>query len=152
MTDEQQDREDGFGDPTAEFLAAATRLAESVRPWLTAAMIEHAAHPDGAPGTCRLCAMSGAVGDHWDVLSVELAAEFAGFAERLRTDLQQLLEELFGTVSAALSVVLADYDGRVNRAPSTDADPEQPAADPTAAPRAGGQAGFQRIDIHLENP
>jgi hypothetical protein len=157
VSDEQQSRPEGeqFDGVTAEFIAAAARLADSVRPWVTAGAIEHAAHPEGEPGDCRFCAVASAVGGHWDSLAGELGTELGGFADRFRSDLQQLLQQVLTLVATAMSAMATDYEQKVGRSPSGFED-ERPGRDVPGGPSEPsgdvGQTGFQRIEIRLEDP
>lgn len=136
-------------DPSEEFLAAATRLFETARPWIAAGLAEHAAHPDGDPGACRLCALGGAVARHIEPFAVEASKSFGQFADEVLADLLELAEELLGSARVTLAAVAADYLTTVGRAPS---EPEDGTGVPEPGPgtaQSSQATGYERIVIDL---
>ncbi|WP_019204228.1 hypothetical protein [Tsukamurella sp. 1534] len=132
-------------DPSEEFLAAATRLFETARPWIAAGLAEHAAHPDGAPGGCRLCALNGAVARNLEPFAAEASKSFGHFADEVLTDLLRLAEELLGAARVTFAAVAADYLSTVRgEAPESSAAPAD-----SAAPPSSQTNGYERIDIRL---
>lgn len=140
-------------DPSEEFLASAARLFETARPWIAAALAEHSAHPDGAPGACRLCALGGAVARHVEPFAAEASKSFGHFADEVLADLLRLAEELLGSARVAAAAVAADYlstVGATHDAPDGAADAPGP---PTGDSAPSSQAtGYERIDVRLTGP
>ncbi|GAA1017225.1 hypothetical protein GCM10009551_105890 [Nocardiopsis tropica] len=135
-----------------EFAAAATRLFETARPWLSAALAEHAAHPVGEPGGCRLCALGGAVARNVEPFAEEAARSLGAFADEVLADLMKLAEELMGSARTTAAAVAADYLATVRGdAPAAPPDgPVTPADGPVAAPSPSSQhTGYERIDVQL---
>lgn len=137
-------------DASDEFLAAATRLFETARPWIAAGLAEHSAHPDGAPGACRLCALNGAVARHIEPFAAEASKSFGQFADEVLADLLRLAEELLGSARITFAAVAADYLSTVGRAPSEPDGAGAQEGDPEPDPGPSSQAtGYERIDISL---
>lgn len=136
-------------DPSEEFLTSAARLFETARPWIAAALAEHSAHPEGQPGSCRLCALGGAVARHIEPFATEASKSFGHFADEVLADLLRLAEELLGSARIAAAAVAADYLSTVSGAQAEDpgpAAPEEPAAPSSQA------TGYERIDVRLTGP
>ncbi|MCS3782259.1 hypothetical protein [Tsukamurella ocularis] len=134
-------------DPSDEFLASAARLFETARPWIAAALAEHAAHPEGAPGACRLCALRGAVGRHIEPFAAEASKSFGQFADEVLADLLRLAEELLDSARIAAAAVAADYFASVGG--ESRVAPEAPAAEPPAP--SSQASGYERIDVRLNS-
>lgn len=135
-------------DPSEEFLASATRLFETARPWVAAALAEHSAHPDGEPGACRLCALGGAVARHVEPFAAEASKSFGHFADEVLADLLRLVEELLGSARITAAAVAADYLDTVGR--DGPEEPQAPAAETEAPSSQAG--GYERIDVRLTDP
>lgn len=139
-------------DASDEFIAAATRMFETARPWIAAGLAEHAAHPDGAPGACRLCALNGAVAKHIEPFAAEASRSFGQFADEVLADLLKLAEELLGSARIAFAAVAADYSSTVTG--STDgaeAATDQDVPTPASQGQSSQTAGYERIDIQLSD-
>ena len=126
-----------------EFLAAATKLFETARPWIGVALAEHAAHPEAEPGNCRFCALSGALARNFEPFAGEASRMIGKFADEMMADLMRLVEELMGGARAAVTAVALDYASTVSGAGAAD-DSRDPS--PASAP---GPTGYERIDIRL---
>lgn len=133
-------------DPSEEFLASAARLFETARPWIAAALAEHSAHPDGAPGACRLCALGGAVARHVEPFAAEASKSLGHFADEVLADLLRLAEELLGSARIAAAAVAADYLSTVNGSRPEGAPGPVPEGDPPPSSQA---TGYERIDVRL---
>ncbi len=132
-------------DSAEEFLASATRLFETARPWIAAALAEHSAHPEGEPGACRLCALGGAVARHVEPFATEASKSLGRFADEVLADLLRLAEDLLGSARIAAAAVAADYLATVaGAAPPPDRPGGAEPADPPAQ-----QGGYERIDVRL---
>ena len=136
-------------DPSEEFLASATRLFETARPWIAAALAEHSAHPEGRPGSCRLCALGGAVGRHIEPFAADASKSLGHFADEVLADLLRLAEELLGSARIAAAAVAADYLSTVGGAPAEDPGPVAP-DEPTAP--SSQATGYERIDVRVTGP
>ncbi|GAB3127840.1 hypothetical protein GCM10027289_05940 [Tsukamurella serpentis] len=144
---------DPAGDSAEEFLTAATRLFETARPWLSAGLAEHSAHPDGVPGACRLCALNGAVARHLEPFASEATKSLGQFADELLADLLALAEELLGSARVAFAAMAADYFATVGEQGRTDTGQRSPAPHvPRQEQPDGSQAtGYERIDIRVQD-
>jgi hypothetical protein len=148
-----------------EFIAAATQFFETARPWLAAALAEHAAHPEAEPGLCRLCALGGAVSRNVEPFAAEASRSLGQFADEVLADLTKLVEELLGSARTTLAAVAADYLATVHddtatgaaaeAAPAPTGRPGTPVPTPApSTPAPSSQAtGYERIDVQLpEDP
>ncbi|KXP14595.1 hypothetical protein [Tsukamurella pseudospumae] len=146
-----------MADPSDEFLTSAARLFETARPWLAAALAEHSAHPEGDPGTCRLCALGGAVARHIEPFATEASKSLGHFADEVLADLLALAEELLGSARITAAAVAADYLSTVaSPAATDDAGPTDGTVPPDVegaptAPSAPATA-YERIDITVSEP
>lgn len=142
-----------MADPSDEFLTSAARLFETARPWLAAALAEHSAHPEGDPGTCRLCALGGAVARHIEPFAAEASKSLGHFADEVLADLLALAEELLGSARITAAAVAADYLSTVARdAPATDGPVQEDATQEAPAAPSSPATAYERIDITLSGP
>lgn len=140
-------------DPSDEFLTSAARLFETARPWLAAALAEHSAHPEGEPGTCRLCALGGAVARHIEPFAAEASKSLGHFADEVLADLLALAEELLGSARITAAAVAADYLSTVARdAPPADGPGQDDAVQEAPAAPSSQTTAYERIDITLSEP
>ncbi|GAA4388483.1 hypothetical protein [Tsukamurella soli] len=147
-----------FGDPRIdEFYVAASHLLESVRPWLADAMADHAAHAEGEPGDCRLCAAVDVASTNWDGLLRDVLAALSTFADSFLADLLVLAGQLLGTATGRFGDMAAQYAAATGRAaPITgDASADAGAGPGTVGPESrGAEPGpgrrtYHPIDVQL---
>ncbi|MET9327072.1 hypothetical protein [Tsukamurella sp. NPDC003166] len=142
-----------MADSSDEFLSSAARLFETARPWLAAALAEHSAHPEGDPGTCRLCALGGAVARHIEPFAAEASKSLGHFADEILADLLALAEELLGSARVTAAAVAADYLSTVAGAAAATGGAAQDDAAREAPSAPSSQAtAYERIDVMLSEP